>query len=118
MKRVHVLYLAAALSGVLTWIVITAITGRNEAWDTGLYFALGVPVVCIVAFVLAMLEPDRSWRWGLLPVAGQALWMLVSQGPGNLLPLGLVVFAVLAVPSIVTARVGAWIATRSKRGAG
>ena len=35
--------------------------------------------------------------------------MLVTQGPGNLLPLGVIVFGVLAVPSIITAWLGALV---------
>jgi hypothetical protein len=38
--------------------------------------------------------------------------MLFSQGPGNLLPLGVVVFAVLSVPPVIAARFGAFIATK------
>ena len=43
---------------------------------------------------------DRSPCW---PVS----WMLLTQRPGNLLPLGLVMFGVLSMPSIITARIGA-----------
>jgi hypothetical protein len=38
--------------------------------------------------------------------------MLFTQGPGNLLPLGLVVFGVLSVPSIMTARIGAFFGSK------
>jgi hypothetical protein len=38
--------------------------------------------------------------------------MLLTQGPGNLLPLGLVVFGVLAVPSIITAWIGAFFGSK------
>jgi hypothetical protein len=48
-------------------------------------------------------------------MVGQFVWMLLSQGPGNLLPLGVIVFAVLSVPPIITARIGAFIATRTGR---
>ena len=41
--------------------------------------------------------------------------MLLTQGIGNLLPLGIVVFAVLSVPSIVAARIGAFVATKLAR---
>jgi hypothetical protein len=38
--------------------------------------------------------------------------MLLSQGPGNLLPLGIVVFVVLSGPSIAAAWIGAFFAKR------
>jgi hypothetical protein len=115
MKKDPWLYLIAAASGVVTWVLVSAITGRTEAWDSGLYFSVGMPVVCIVALVLGFLEPQRAWRWGAVPLLAQFLWMLLTQGPGNLLPLGIIVFGVLSVPSIVAARIGAFVANRRAR---
>ena len=112
MKRAYWLYLIAIVSGAAIWIFVALATGRNEAWDSGLYFSVGIPAVCVVSMALAFFEPEGSWRWGILPLVGQFLWMLFSNGPGNLLPLGIVVFAVLSVPSIIAARIGASIARR------
>jgi hypothetical protein len=50
---------------------------------------------------------------GALPMIGQFVWMLVSQGPGNLLPLGVIVFGVLSVPAIIAAQIAAFIATKT-----
>jgi hypothetical protein len=115
MKKDVWFYLVAAASGVLTWVLVSAISGRVEAWDSGLYFSIGMPVVCIVSLVLGFLEPRRAWRWGAVPLLGQFLWMLLTQGPGNLLPLGIVVFVVLSAPAIVAARIGAFVANRRVR---
>ena len=115
MKKDHWLYLLAAACGAVIWILIAVVSGRREAWDSGLYFSAGIPVVCLVSMALGFVAPNRSWRWGVLPLVGQFAWMLLSQGPGNLLPLGMVVFGVLSVPSIVTARFGALIATKAGR---
>ena len=73
---------------------------------------LGIPAVCLVSMAFAFFEPKRSWRWGVLPMVGQFVWMLISPGPGNLLPLGVIVFGVLSVPPIIAARIGAFIATK------
>ncbi len=52
---------------------------------------------------------------GFAPLIGQCSWLLFTQGPGNLLPLGLVMFGVLFVPSIITARIDAFFRrTRAK----
>jgi hypothetical protein len=102
--------------GAAIWIVIALASGRNEAWDSGLYFSAGIPAVCLVSMAIAYLEPRRSWRWGVLPMVGQLVWMLLSQGVGNLLPLGVIVFGVLSIPSIIAARIGAFIATKTGRG--
>ncbi len=42
--------------------------------------------------------------------------MLLTQGPGNLLPLGIVMCGVLALPSIVTAKMGALMAKKAQPG--
>jgi hypothetical protein len=35
--------------------------------------------------------------------------MLVTEGPGNLLPLGVIAFGILAIPSMITAWLGALV---------
>ena len=116
MKRDVWLYTLAVGTGILTWAAISAMSGRREAWDSPSYFSVGIPVVCLMSAVLGYIEPLKPLRWGVAPLVGQFSWMLVTQGPGNLLPLGIVVFGVLSIPSILTANLGAFI--RSKMGAG
>ena len=115
MKKDSWFYLIAVTSGVLAWITVSAVSGRTEAWDSGLYFSVGMPVVCIVSMVQGFFESRRPWRWGVVPLVGQLLWMLLIQGPGNLLPLGIIVFVLLSLPSIVAARIGAFVATKLAR---
>ena len=49
---------------------------------------------------------------GAAPLAGQFLMMLLMVGPGNLLPLGIIVFGVLAIPPILVARLSAYLRNR------
>ena len=112
MKKEHGLLIAAAAGGALIWVLICSVSGRKEAWDSDLYFSVGMPAVCLLAAVLGFLEPRRTWRWGAAPFVGQFVAMLGMVGPGNLLPLGIIVFAVLAAPSIVAARLGAFLRAR------
>ncbi|MBI3608296.1 MAG: hypothetical protein HY207_10035 [Nitrospirae bacterium] len=113
MKKEYWLYAAAIVSGIFVWILVSALSGRREAWDSQWYFLVGMPVVCVVSACLAFFEPSRPWRWGMIPLAAQAVWMIVTQGPGNLLPIGLVVFGVLAIPSMTTAQIGAWLGKKN-----
>jgi hypothetical protein len=103
------LYAIALAVGAAVWVVVSLSTGRSEAWDSAAYFSLGVPSVCVASALLGVVQPFRSWRWGVTPLIGQLAALLVTQGVGNLLPLGVIVFAVLAVPSVLTARAGAFI---------
>lgn len=111
MNKDYWLYGLAFLVGIVVWIAVSTVSGRREAWDSESYFRIGLPVVCIASAALGFLEPRKPWRWGVAPLVGQFFWMLLTQGPGNLLPLGLVMFGVLSVPSIVTARIGAYVGT-------
>jgi hypothetical protein len=112
MKKDQWLYLAAAGCGAAVWIIVAQVSGRREAWDSGLYFSIGMPAICLMSLAFALFAPKRSWRWGVSPLVGQFVWMLISEGPGNLLPLGMIVFAVLSVPSVIAARIGAYLSTR------
>ncbi len=112
MKREHWLLIAAAAGGALIWVLISTASGKREAWDSGLYFAVGMPAVCLLAGALGFLEPKRTWRWGLAPLAGQFFAMLLMVGPGSLLPLGIIVFGVLAIPPMIVARLAAFVRIR------
>jgi hypothetical protein len=57
----------------------------------------------------------RAWRWPLTLVVAQAVTALLLGGFGNLFPLGVVVFVVLALPMMIAARLGAWLARRNEQ---
>ena len=113
MKKDVWLYVIAIMIGVLTCGVISMISGRKEAWESPSYFSVGMPVVCAASAILGFIESQKAWRWGIAPLVGQFFWMLFTQGPGNLLPLGLIAFGVLSVPSIITAKIGAFVRRRT-----
>ena len=117
MNRDFWFHAAAVAGGAFMWILVSLASGRKEAWDSSLYFAAGIPAVCVLSLVLGYLAPNRSWRWGVEPCIGQFAWLLLSQGPGNLLPLGIIMFGVLSVPSILSAWVGAVFGKKRAAGA-
>ena len=102
---------------MLVWIVISAVSGIKEAWDSSWYFSLGYPLICAVSLVLGYFTPVRTRRWGVAPFVGQFAWLLLSQGPGNLLPLGIIAFGVISLPAIIAAKVGVYFGKmRAERG--
>lgn len=113
MKKDYWLYGVTTVAGIIVWAVVSTISHRREAWDSESYFIFGMPVVCLVSAVLGFVEPGRPWRWGVAPLAGQFFWMLVTQGPGNLLPLGVIVFGIQSIPSIITAWLGAFVGKKA-----
>src|SRR2546423_761339 len=98
-------------AGAIVWLAIGAASGKREAWDSELYFSAGIPAACLISMVLGYFQPRSTWRWGVLPFAGQFVAMILSEGFGNLAPLGFIVFGVFSIPAIVSARVGAFLAS-------
>jgi hypothetical protein len=108
----------AIITGLLTYLGTLVIDGAargdlsralgREAWDTAAYWYVGLPVCYLIAGVLGYLGPVRTWRWSLDMLATHAVCTLLFAGSG-LWPLTLALVLVLALPGIVTARLGALI---------
>jgi O-antigen/teichoic acid export membrane protein len=96
---------ASALGGLLVCLAVSMVTGRREAWDSGAYFSVGIPIMCAVIFVIAYRFPDRPWRWALSMAAGQALALAMAGNSLSLWPLSLVAMTILSVPQFI---IGSW----------
>lgn len=107
----------AMIIGAADWELTRALGGRHEAWDDPLFWRLSYPLLLLAALLMGMVWRERPWRWAVLLVAGQAIWSLllaVSQdGIPNLLPAGLIMFALLAVPCVLAAYAGRWLGERA-----
>ena len=99
MKREAAAAAIAIASGIIVWVLVAALGGRREAWDSGLYW-LSLPAIYAVSGGLGYHVPRKAWRWGVLPFAAQFAWMLATQPLGALAVLGLVYMAVLSVPGV------------------
>ena len=91
-------YAIAAIAGACIWVAASVLGGRREAWDSSLYWTLAYPVAIALGGVLGFLATDRPWRWGLTITLAQALTLAVTTFSFGLLPLGLILFGVLALP--------------------
>jgi hypothetical protein len=109
--------LCVALSGgALLWLGTAAVSGRREAWDSPLYWSAAYPLCIALAAVLAYFGPERPGRWSLAIMLVQPIAMaLGSGGDFGLLPLGLLLFAILALPPFAAAKVAASVRTRGAR---
>lgn len=99
-------------AGAATWIVAAVAGGRREAWDSELYFIFVLPAIALTAGIVSYLVPTRTWRWAMFPFAAQALVMFVQEPTGNLLPLGLIMFAMFGALCLIPARIGALARTK------
>lgn len=108
-------YAAAMAGGAMLWLATAAISGRTEAWDAELYWTAAYPLSVALAGVLGFCYPDKPWRWGLTVMLVQAVVLAFSASSFGLLPLGLLLFAVLALPAVWLARLAAGIRLRNQR---
>jgi hypothetical protein len=108
-------YVTAASCGAILWLATTIISGRREAWDASLYWSVAYPLAIACAGALGYFAPDRPWRWALSVMLVQAVVLAMTAASFGLLPLGLILFAVLAVPPAGAGAVGAVIRRRRDR---
>ena len=107
----------AFLIGGANWELVRQLGSRREAWDDPLYWQLGYPLLLLAAFGLGFVWRERPWRWAVWLIAGQVTWSLLlvttQDGVPNLLPLGLIMFALLGIPCLLAAYAGRWVGERA-----
>jgi hypothetical protein len=111
-RSIHYLYYVAATAGAVLWVGTMAVSGRNEAWDSPLYWSVAYPLCVLFSGVFGYVEPVRPWRFALTLMLVQPVVMVLTAGGGSMLPLGVIMFGILALPAIIVARISAWLRMR------
>jgi hypothetical protein len=111
----YVPYIVSALSGLGVCLAISIITGRKEAWDSGVYFSVGIPIMCALIFAISYFFPIHTWRWTLSMAVGQSLAIASGGGSLNLLPLSIVAMTIVSIPQFVTGFVASLLSARKRR---
>ncbi|HWQ38148.1 MAG TPA: hypothetical protein VNM24_05955 [Burkholderiales bacterium] len=106
-------WMVAIIGGAVLWSVATGVSGRREAWDSTLYWMVAYPLSICLAAGLGYWVPEKPWRWGLAVMLAQALVLIISKSDFSLLPLGLIVFSILALPAVGAAALMAKFRLRS-----
>ena len=102
--------------GACLEVVIALITGRREAWDTELYWSVGLPAATLASVALGVATRGRDWAWAILVAPAQVFTMMVRSAElGGLWPLTLVLSAVLSAPFLFAAFVGSRLRRFARR---
>jgi hypothetical protein len=106
--RRHFPVILALLAGFALWMIASAATGKREPWDASVYWVAVYPLAVLSSGMLAYRSPTHATLLALAVFEGQFLGMAVRNGElGNLWPLGMVLFAIIALPAVVAARMAA-----------
>lgn len=114
MSRRTVILLAIG-TGVALELGVQMAGGRREAWDSPVYWTVGLPIAAVVAVVIGFVASGRDWLSTALIVPSQVFTMMVRSGElGGLWPLAVALSAILSAPFVAAAFVTSRIA-RSRR---
>ena len=101
--------------GAVLWFAAAVFTGKREPWDASAYWTLAYPAAILASAGLGYFHPERPWRWAFVLFEAQFLAMCVRNGElGNLWPLGMALFAVIALPGVVAAKLASRLRNRSE----
>jgi hypothetical protein len=115
MTRRTVLILAAVGTGVALELGVHMAGGRREAWDSPIYWTVGLPLAAVVSAVIGYSASGRDWLSTALIVPSQVFTMMVRSGElGGLWPLAVALSAILSAPFVAAAFVASRLA-RSRR---
>ncbi len=107
--KLAAVFAALAAVGAALFLGVSSASGQTEAWDSGLYWSVGVPGMAVACGIAGALVPRYFLFAGIAIVLPQAV-LLFSRGFGSLWPLGMALFAVLACVGSAFALGGAFAA--------
>ena len=105
-------YAASALAGLVVCGAISFAAGGREAWDTGLYYSIGMPAMVLAIFAISYFFPRAPWRWTLSMAVGQAAAMLLGGASLTLWPLAILAMLLYSLPQFAAGFFGSWLARR------
>jgi hypothetical protein len=99
--------LAAMAVGAALETGIHLFSGRREAWDSPLFWTVGMPAALLASIAIGVCSRGSNWLWTAAVAPAQVLTMMVRSGEmGSLWPLAVVLSAFLSAPFVVAAFVG------------
>ncbi len=102
--------LLAVSIGVALELGVQAVGARREAWDSPVFWTVGLPLAGVASAAIGVLSRGRDWLWTVLVAPSQVATMMLRSGEiGGLWPLAVVLSAILSAPFVVAAFVGSFL---------
>jgi len=97
---------AVLACGAAAWVALQLLSGRGEAWDSPLWFAVQWPLITLAAGWLGARHGRIATRWVAAWAVGQVLGLVIANGfdDMSLWPIGLVLMALAHLPAWLLAR--------------
>ncbi len=103
-------YVLLAALAVAAWLVPWLLLGRREAWDDPSHFLASIPLMSAAAAYAGYRAKTAAWRWPLTLILAQFAAAVVTTQ--EVVIVALPVFALLALPMMAAAALGAWLGRR------
>ena len=102
-------FMVGGIGGAAVWLAFARFDIHREGWDDPAWFTVGMPLLVLLCCGLGWMVPVRAWRWGVAPMFAQGVLAFAGDPTASLLPLGLALFAILALPCIAAAALGGFL---------
>lgn len=108
--------LLCILTGVTMEVVIGAVSGRSELWDSTLYWTAGIPAALVVSVLVGSLTVGDGWLMaGLIIPAQIAAMVLRTSGSFTLWPLSIAASLILGAPLMIASLIASRLRARRSR---
>jgi hypothetical protein len=100
-------YLISFFAGSAINLSIALSAGRTEAWDSNVYYWLGIPLLSLTVFFISRQFPQRPWRWTISMAMGQVFSAILAGADSALGPIAMVFIIIVSVPQFLAGAAGA-----------
>lgn len=112
-KNIRLAFTISILSGVFVWVFFRLYTNNSDPQSTISYWYIGYPILILASFITGYFFCIKVWRWPLLIISSQAIiGIVMSNGGGNLLPIGIIVHIIIFIPCLIASYCGLFLKSK------
>ncbi len=106
--------LITLLLSTATWFMVRDLTGTYDPQSHPGYIYYAYPSMIVSSLILGYFFPHYGWLLGFYMIAVQLVaGLLLLAGDYNVLPMGVILHFILALPCMASAWLGSWLGRKS-----